>query len=177
MENVFKADIKKSFTWGSLGDIKQGRGELGEEMPILVYRLMQYTLLDVLSSEFGLENGNEFFRSAGYLAVVEFSKNVLTLTLDFNGFVSHLQQTLKLFKIGILRMEFFDPESGEVVLTMEEDLNCSGLPITGENVCVYDEGFLSGILETYTGKKYTVKEINCWANGNRVCRFKGIPTV
>lgn len=176
MENIFKKDDKKSFVWGNLGDVKRGRGDLGEEMPVIVYRLMQYTLLDVLSGEFGLERGNEFFRAAGHLAGVEFARNVLNLDLDFSSFVSNLQEALKVLKIGILRMEFFDPDSGEIVLTVGEDLDCSGLPVTNENVCVYDEGFISGILETYTGRKYDVKEIDCWASGDRVCRFKGAPT-
>lgn len=175
MENVFKKETKKSFSWDKLGDIKLGRGDLGEEMPVSVYRLMQYTLLDVLSSELGLEKANKYYWSAGHLAGVEFAKNMLDLSLDFDSFLSNLQETLKMMKIGILRMEFFDPENGEIVLTVGEDLDCSGLPITNETVCVYDEGFISGILETYTSKKYEVKEIDCWANGDRVCRFKGAP--
>lgn len=54
MENIFEQEKKHSvFSWDGLGDIKEGRGDLGEEMPVLVYRLMQYTMLDVLSKEFG----------------------------------------------------------------------------------------------------------------------------
>lgn len=174
MENVFKKETRK-FTWSNLGDIKIGRGDLGEEMPVIVYRLMQYTLFDVLSEEFGIKKANEFFWSSGYLAGCEFASNVLNMDLDFNSFISHLQETLKLLKIGILRMEFFDPQNGEIILTVGEDLDCSGLPVTNENVCVYDEGFISGILEKYTGTKYNVKEIDCWASGDRVCRFKGVP--
>jgi len=172
--NVFKPDARKEFKWDSLGDIKHGRGDLGEEMPVIVYRLMQFTLIDALSNEMGLEKANEYFRKAGFLAGTEFAKNVLDLSLDFDGFVSHLQEALKRLKIGILRMEFFHPESGEIGLTVAEDLDCSGLPITNENVCVYDEGFISGILGAYTGKNYDVREIDCWASGDRVCRFKGV---
>ena len=175
MENVFRKSQKKTFTWVSLGDIKNGRGDLGEEMPVIVYRLMQYTLLDVLSEEFGLVKANRFFEKAGYLAGVQFAKNVLNVDQDFNSFVSHLQETLRLLKIGILRMESFDEENGEIVLTVGEDLDCSGLPVTNENVCIYDEGFISGILEVYTGNKYEVKEVDCWASGDRVCRFRGKP--
>ena len=173
--NVFKNDDRKTFKWESLGDIKNGRGDLGEEMPVIVYRLMQFTLLDSLSKDIGLEKANEYFRSAGYLAGTEFAKNVLRLDMDFDSFVSHLQESLKMLKIGILRMEFFDPENGTLVLTVAEDLDCSGLPITNESVCVYDEGFISGILEAYTGKKYEVRETDCWATGDRVCRFKANP--
>lgn len=173
--NVFKSDIKKTFKWDNLGDIRNGREDLGEEMPVIVYRLMQFTLLDVLSGELGLEKANDCFRRAGYLAGTEFAKNVLNVELDFESFLSHLQETLKLLKIGILRMEAYNPEDGSLVLTVAEDLDCSGLPITNESVCVYDEGFLSGILEVYTGKKYDVREIDCWATGDRVCRFNGVP--
>ncbi|MDR0906890.1 MAG: 4-vinyl reductase [Oscillospiraceae bacterium] len=174
MDNIFKSTpAHNEFTWDNLGDIKQGRGDLGEDMPVLVYRLMQYTMLDVLSKEFGLDRANEFFRAAGHLAGSEFSKNALDLTVEFPVFVSNLQEALKELRIGILRMELFDAESGEITLTVGQDLDCSGLPVTNENVCTYDEGFISGILEAYTGKAYDVREIDCWANGDRVCRFRG----
>ena len=76
-------------------------------------------------------------------------------------------------KIGLLRVEECDFEKGEFVITVHEDLDCSGLPATGELVCRYDEGFLAGILEMYTGKRFQVREVECWASGSRVCRFKG----
>ena len=172
MNNIFSDHSVKSFTWDHLGDVKLGRSNLGEEMPVVVYRLMQFTLMDVLGKEFGAERCNDFFRQAGFLAGSELAQNVLDLKLDFDGFVAHLQETLKELKIGMLRMEFIDPETGEMVLTVGEDLDCSGLPVTNENVCVYDEGFIAGILQAYTGKPYQVQEIDCWASGARVCRFK-----
>jgi len=162
-----------SFIWENLGDIKTGRGDLGDEMPVVVYRLMQYTMLDVLSRSHGLDKANEYFRQAGFLAGIEFAKKVLNLSVDFNTFIASLQKALLDFKIGVLKMEAFNSETGNIVLTVGQDLDCSGLPVTNENVCIYDEGFISGILEAYTGKKYSVREVDCWANGNRVCRFKG----
>ena len=173
-KNVFaKSKKHEDFFWENLGNIKEGRGDLGEEMPVLVYRLMQYTMLDVLSKAYSLEQANNHFRQAGFLAGVEFAKHTLDLKADFNAFVANLQKVLQDLKIGILRMETFDPETGAIVLTVGQDLDCSGLPITNENVCIYDEGFISGILEAYTGKKYDVREVDCWANGDRVCRFSG----
>ena len=174
MSNVFMQHNSHSrFSWDTIGDIKGGRGELGENMPVLIYRLMQYTLLDVLSSTLGEDEANECFRLAGYIAGAEFASNVLDLKVDLNTFIANLQNTLQEYKIGILRMEEFDSDTGTIVLTVEEDLDCSGLPITNESVCTYDEGFISGILKKYTGKKYTVREIDCWASGERACRFKG----
>ena len=176
MDNIFKKTSKQphsQFSWNALGDIKEGRGDLGEEMPVLVYRLMQYTILDVLAKDFGSAKANDYIRAAGFLAGTEFAKNALDLTADFNTFVSNLQKALQELKVGILRMEEFNPETGELVLTVGQDLDCSGLPITNETVCDYDEGFISGILEAYTGNKYKVKEIDCWSSGDRVCRFRG----
>jgi len=163
----------EEFAWENLGDIKEGRKDLGEEMPILVYRLMQYTMLDVLSKALGLEKANEYFREAGFLAGSEYAKNTLNLKAEFNAFTAELQKSLKDLKIGILRLEVFNSETGSIVLTVDQDLDCSGLPITHENVCIYDEGFIAGILETYTGKKYEVREVDCWASGARTCRFCG----
>ena len=175
-KNVFmKQTSHEVFDWNSLGDIKEGRGDLGEEMPVLVYRLMQFTMLDVLSKAFGLDQANEYFRQAGFLAGSEFAKNTLDLKVDFSTFVANLQKSLETLKIGILRIEHFDAETGEIVLTVAQDLDCSGLPVTNENVCIYDEGFIAGILEEYTGTKYDVREVDCWASGDRVCRFNGTP--
>jgi len=174
MSNVFlKGASHNAFTWDSLNNIKEGRGDMGEEMPVLVYRLMQYTMLDVLAKAHGGDQANEYFRQAGFLAGIEFAKHTLDLKADFNAFLAELQNVLQTMKIGILRMEAFDPETGDIILTVGQDLDCSGLPVTNENVCNYDEGFIAGILEAYTGKKYDVREVDCWASGDRVCRFSG----
>ena len=176
--NVFSKHKKhEEFSWDMLGNIKEGRGDLSEEMPVLVYRLMQYTMLDVLSRAHSPEQANEYFRQAGFMAGTAFATNTLDLTLEFNKFTVSLQKALLDMKIGILRMEDFNAENGNIVLTVGQDLDCSGLPITDETVCVYDEGFIAGILEAYTGKKYNVREVDCWASGDRVCRFSGTVSV
>ena len=173
MENVFNKNRDHgTFSWKDLENIKEGRGILGEEMPVLVYRLMQYTILDVLTKEYGREKANKLICSAGHLAGMEFANNVMDLTVDFGKFISNLEKTLIDLKIGILRIESVNDDTGEIILTVGEDLDCSGLPITNESVCDYDEGFISGLLEAYTKKTYTVREIDCWATGDRVCRFK-----
>jgi len=173
MNNVFArpGGGHENFSWEALGDIKEGRGDLGEEMPVIVYRLMQFTMLDILSKAHGLDQANSYFKDAGFLAGTEFAKNVLDLSVDFDSFVADLQKALEDLKVGILRIEAFESDTGKLVLTVEQDLDCSGLPITNENVCIYDEGFIAGILNAYTGKSYDVREVDCWASGDRVCRF------
>jgi len=177
MENIFQTSSTiHKFSWANLGDVKEGREDLGEDMPVVVYRLMQFTMLDILSKEFGDDEANALFRRAGFLAGSEFAKNLLDLTVDLNTFLSQLTKTLADFKIGILRMEALDAETGKLVLTVGQDLDCSGLPITDETVCNYDEGFIAGLLNAYTGVIYDVQEIDCWSSGDRVCRFNATPT-
>lgn len=159
------------FTWEGLGDIKKGRKNLGQDMPVFLYRLFQYTLKEILVHKYNEETTRRLFRSAGYLAGTELAKNVLDLSGDFDFFISNLTNKLKELKIGILCIEKADMTSLSFTLTVGEDLDCSGLPIAGETVCDYDEGFIAGIMEAYTGQTFHVKEIDCWSTGDRTCRF------
>jgi predicted hydrocarbon binding protein len=159
------------FTWEDLGDIKEGRHLLGLNVPVLVYRLLQYTFRDVMITELGVNKANDIIIKAGRLAGKQFCKNMLDRELDFNEFISQLQRVLKEQAVGILRIEKADMENMGFTLTIAEDLDCSGLPFTDEVVCQYDEGFIAGIMECYTGKPFYAKEIDCWASGDRVCRF------
>ncbi len=167
---MFKANTYR-FQWKDLGDIQEGRPNLGGQTSVAVYRLMQYTMRDVLIAKYDVEQANEILIRAGKLAGTEFCKNMLDTNLEFGEFVASLQEKLKTLGVGILRIEEADMDKMQFVLTVSEDLDCSGLPITGETVCEYDEGFIEGILETYTKRRFTVKEVDCWATGDRTCRF------
>lgn len=83
---------------------------------------------------------------------------------------------MKEMGIGLLRMEQADLEEWKFVLTVSEDLDCSGLPETGHGGCVYDEGFISGLLEAFSGRNFRVREIDCWCTGDRTCRFSAEAT-
>ncbi len=169
---MFKEERGQStFSWKDLGDIEQGRVNLGAYAPVAVYRLLQYTLRDVLITELGVERTNKIFIQAGRLAGIHFCSNILDKSLPFHEFIASLQHTLKEQRIGILRVERADLDKMELTLTVAEDLDCSGLPFTDEVVCHYDEGFIAGILEGYKGMPFEAKEIDCWASGDRVCRF------
>lgn len=107
----------------------------------------------------------------GKLAGEHFCRNLLSVDLKLDEFVAQFQKTLKDLEIGVLRVEKLDIDTLDMTLTVAEDLDCSGLPISEETICTYDEGFIAGILNTYTGKEFSVKEVDCWASGDRVCRF------
>lgn len=162
---------KYRFQWKDLGDIGVGRPNMGPVTDVGVYRLMQYTLRDVLSRKYGADATDELLVEAGKLAGREFCRNLLDTDLDFGPFIAELQAKLKELCIGVLRVEKADTQRMEFTLTISEDLDCSGLPVIGEVVCAYDEGFIAGILDTYTGMTFDVKEIDCWATGDRTCRF------
>jgi uncharacterized protein len=159
------------FQWKDLGDIELGRPNLGPTTLVAVYRLMQYTMRDALIARFDVATANEVLIQAGKLAGSEFCKNVLNTNLEFNEFVADLQEKLRSLSIGVLRIEKADLEKMHFQLTVEEDLDCSGLPLCGETVCHYDEGFIAGILNTFTGMEFHVEEVDCWASGDRTCRF------
>jgi uncharacterized protein len=162
---------KYRFSWKILGDINAGRPSLGPTTRLEVYRLMQYTFRDILEQEFGTEKTDEVFYKAGLLAGKEFYKNAMGRPADLNEFVGTLQQLLVEMGMGILRIEKSDPEKGSFVMTVSEDLDCSGLPETGYGICTYDEGFIAGLMEAFTGIPFVAREIDCWCTGDRTCRF------
>lgn len=160
-----------NFSWEQLGDIELGRPKLGKETSVVVYRLMQYTMRAVLEKEYGEEHTRKLLHWAGFLAGTELCRNILDTSLPLNDFLAQLYQTLIEHSIGILRIEKSDTEQLAFTLTVSEDLDCSGLPLCGKTVCDYDEGFIEGIFNVYTGKEFVVQEIDCWTTGERTCRF------
>ena len=162
------------FDWSMIGNIGDGRPNLGETMDVSVYRLMQFTLRDVLIKKFDVETADRIFYEAGRHAGKEFCKELITQKDDFNEFVIELQELLKKLKIGILRIEKSDLETMSFILTIAEDLDCSGLPVSDETICKYDEGFISGLFSEYTGKRFNAAEVDCWCSGDRVCRYEAI---
>ncbi len=163
---------KYEFSWDLLGDLEQGRPNLGLRTRLEVYRLMQFSFRDVLEQRFGPEETDRIFYDAGYLAGREFHSHLIGPQSDLGAFVTKLQGMLKEMGIGILRVEESEPEKGCFVITVSEDLDCSGLPETGVQYCTYDEGFIAALLEGFCGKKFVVKEVDCWCTGDRTCRFR-----
>ena len=173
---MFKEERSEpAFNWDMIGSIAEGRPNLGPTMDVSVYRLMQFTLRDVIIQEFGVEAADRLFYRAGELAGRELFRSVITQKSDFPAFIQELKDLLLNLKIGILRIEKSDLENMEFTLTVSEDLDCSGLPVCEETVCTYDEGFISGLLFEFSGKKVVTKEVDCWCSGDRVCRFEVKP--
>lgn len=159
------------FEWSLLGNLKDGRPNLGEKVDLEMYRLLLYTLRDVLELRYGAEETDKIFFDAGKTAGAEFYRHYVSPVSSLQEFVATVQKLLKEKSIGILRVEEALPEEGRVILTIDEDLDCAGLPETDYEVCRYDEGFVSALFECFTGEFWTAKEIDCWCTGARTCRF------
>lgn len=169
---MFKEErAESSFNWDMLGDIAGGRPNLGATMDVSVYRLMQFTLRDVIIKKFDTKTADQIFYESGEVAGRAFCLNLINKENDFPDFINQVQQLLSSLNIGILRIEKSDFDKMIFTVTVAEDLDCSGLAVSDETICTYDEGFLSGLLSEYSGKAFDVKEVDCWCSGDRVCRF------
>ncbi len=163
---------KYKFSWDLIGDIADGRGNLGELTRVENYRLLQFTFRDVLEEEFGTEVADRIFYKSGLKAGKALYEKFLSSAKDVPDLLNLLKNTLLDLKVGVLRVEEFFEESMNLTITVAEDLDCSGLPELDYELCVYDEGFLAGIFESFNGKEFEAKEIDCWCTGGRICRFK-----
>ena len=162
---------KYEFSWDLIGDIKEGRAHLGNMVGLETYRLMQFTLRDVLEKELGADAADRIFYQAGKIAGSFFYNHFIAPVSTVEEFVSKTQKVLKEKMIGILRVEEADLDEGRVLLTIDEDLDCSGLPELDYETCIYDEGFVAALFESFTGANWHAKEIDCWCTGARTCRF------
>ncbi len=167
-----EADVMDS---DELGNIELGRAEIGVEMPVLVYRLFQLSVRKALNDEYGEGEMVNLLRHAGKIAGRTFTRMLLNTSLEFDEFFAQLSARAEELQIGLLSLEKFNPETGSIVVSINDDLDCSGMKNIGQTFCQYDEGFISGILYEYANKHYSVTEVECWGTGATACRFEARP--
>ena len=63
-------------------------------------------------------------------------------------------------------------EATDSSFKVEDCYICAGLPEIGGTYCKIDEGIIEGILLKKTGRRYMVREVNCWGTGDEYCLFK-----
>ena len=166
------AEAKYQFSWDLLGDVQLGRPHLGDNISLRAYRLMQFCFRDILEKRLGAAEADGIFFEAGKLAGRHFAEHVIGRVDDFHQFIAQLQVALRELGIGIMRVEKADLEAGSFILTVSEDADCSGLPELDYEICTFDEGFIAALMESFTGRRFEVKEIDCWCTGDRTCRFR-----
>ncbi len=149
-----------------------GRPNLGDSTNVALYRLLKFSLRDAIEQECGTETTDKIMYEAGRIAGRAFYGKFLADAGSLGEFAKRLQDLCLQLRLGVVRFEKADPQSGYFMITVEEDLDCSGLPDTGKETCVYDEGFIASLLENFTRKKFQAREVDCWTTGGRTCRFE-----
>ena len=115
---MFKEERNETqFEWSMIGDIAEGRPNLGPMVHVAVYRLMQFTLRDVLVRDYGVEDADRIVFEAGKKAGEEYCHNMLTQKNDLTSFFADIQRTMKELGIGIFRVESADYDKGSFVVT------------------------------------------------------------
>jgi predicted hydrocarbon binding protein len=140
---------KYKFSWDTTigADMQIARPSLGPSTRIETYRLFQFSLRDILEQRFGTDEADTLFREAGVLAGKSFFDKYLSDIKDIAGLANKVQYLFNELGIGIFRVEAASAAGDHFIFTVDEDLDCSGLPDTADVVCVYDEGFIRGILK------------------------------
>ena len=83
-ENIFFEDEQKRELSEYLKFDLASRENLGETLPLMVYRLFEYSMREELIEEFGKERQIEVFRKAGYRAGIFFADHMLDISLNKN---------------------------------------------------------------------------------------------
>lgn len=83
------------FQWEDLGDIELGRPNLGLQLPVLVYRLAQYTLREAIAQRYGDGAAGDILREAGWIAGREFCLHILNRSQPLTAFIAQLQTQLR----------------------------------------------------------------------------------
>lgn len=174
MSNIVNSEENDKFDWKFIGDINFGRPTLGEYTSVAIYRLMLYSIRNILIAKFGKEESEKIILEAGKAAGYAFFDNILSeyKHLNINDFLAQLERFLISFRVCILKLDKIDLNNSFFTLSVKEDIDCSGLQNFGETVCAFNEGFIAAIFSAYMGKNFIAKEIECWCNGDRVCKFE-----
>lgn len=173
MDNVFARKQNPVSAWDKLDKARDGRGNLGPDVPIEVFRAYTYTLADYLTDTMGAQECDTFLHGLGYRSGALVVRTKLDATLPPHEFFNQLKTFLRDNRVGVFRMETYDAESGDFAFTLREDLNYSGLTPTDAVSFSYDEGYFEGVMEVYTGTSYSVHHADSWLDEGFVCRFKG----
>lgn len=90
-DNVFLENKKELELADFMNYADGSRGNLGKDIPVTIYRLLEYSIREQLIRQFGKETQIQVFQDAGFRAGAFFAENMLNLKLPLNSFVAELQ--------------------------------------------------------------------------------------
>lgn len=73
-------------------------------------------------------------------------------------------------KMGGARVDVLGVDRDHAIVRQRECVSCYGAPKMGE-ICSFDAGVQTGMVDRITGKDYYSYETKCCAGGNKYCEF------
>lgn len=159
-------------SWDDLGNTKAGRPNLGPHTTVHFYRLLLLSMKRALEEELGPEPVDRMLKHAGEVAGQLVYHQFLAQARDLYSLVRDLSHFFKVNRVAILRMEQANEQEMRFVFTVRESLSGSRAPSTDPARCSFDEGFLSGILSSFYGRRVEVNEVESWGKEQRVSRYE-----
>ena len=141
------------------------RPELGEEVPILIFRAFRVYAGEYLKNTIGEKGALVLFQNAGRELGKELGARLRDEKLE--SYLSKVQSFVKDTKVGLLVVEEMDKE--KAVLRLDECITCAGMPNIGARICHFEAGFVAGVFESFLGRKVRATETKCNAMGEETC--------
>lgn len=154
MEKQFIKQIERhsDFSYGRMGNMAAGRPTLGNSAPVLMTRLMQRTMAEMLARRFGTGPARRLYYQSGRLAGQEIAFSDLPLQESPPDFWAALCEWFTCSKTANLRQE--EDQKETVALQMQNGPDCGGEQTEDIAMRHFFAGLFAGIAETYFGTPY-----------------------
>lgn len=86
---------------------------------------------------------------------------------DMSTFLGNIANFWETHSLGSVEVKEFQP----LTISVEDCFECSGLPYLGRPACAFDSGILESLFSLYNNEEIKVKETQCYALGDKACRF------
>jgi len=157
-------------------EIKPKRKELGEEVNILLCRMVVYSL------QWASVGYQSALRFAGMKLGKRFGENSERTELSL--VLEEIKEIIEYLKGGRIEIEMI-PDIRSVQIKVHDSYLTSGIPNILQNLCFFEEGFIEGYLEGAIAKhgslsvagegisisSVTCQEIRCVGLGDEFCGF------
>jgi predicted hydrocarbon binding protein len=137
---------------------------------IQAYCLLRFRLADALEQRHGTEGADALFRGWGALAGQVFYKKYLGGAASLGKLFTAVGASFEKLGLGVFRVEAAEGVDGgagawrrKLLVTAEEGADCPGPPEMRRGICVYDQGFIRGMVECFCGGEFSVEEAG-WAS-------------
>lgn len=148
-----------------------------------VFNMLAYSFVFTLNQHMGHRLALSIARESGLLAGEKYTYNYLDLQDSPNDFLERLRSIRGKTGLAGWKIEKYDTVTGDIAVTIQPPNGCPGRSKSVQSLqCGYMEGFILGILESYTNCKYSVKAEcgNCGNKGTRspeedLCYFRLCP--